>query len=80
MACCRGGERSLGGGAGLGSKKLPPLSELFCCVWPVGDVRPEKDDAAGKGGDCMLPNRSALSCGFGAAVVGGADCMPLKFL
>lgn len=78
MGCCRGGEMSFGGGAGLGSKKLPPLSELFCCAWPVGEARPEKDDAAGRGGDCILPNRSAFSCGFGAAVVGGADCMALK--
>lgn len=36
---------SLGGGAGLASKKLPPLRELFCRPWAVGEVRPE--NAAG---------------------------------
>jgi hypothetical protein len=71
---------SLGGGAGLESKKLPPLSELFCCAGPVGEARLENEDAAGKGGDCILPKRSTFSCGccFGATVAGGADCMALK--
>lgn len=60
IACCRGGEKSFGGGAGLGSKKLPPLSELFCVVWPVGDARLEKEDAVGRGGDCIPPKKSAF--------------------
>lgn len=46
----------MGGGAGLGSKKLPPLSELFCVgAGPVGEARLENDEAVGKAGDCMLP-------------------------
>lgn len=64
MVCCRGGEKSLGGGAGLLSKKLPPLRELFCAVWPVGDARFEKDDAVGMGGDCMPPKKSMFDAGF----------------
>jgi hypothetical protein len=71
IGCCRGGEKSLGGGAGLGSKKLPPLSELFwAVVEPVGDARLEKDEAVGRGGDCMPPKKSELICGFGAAACG----------
>jgi hypothetical protein len=58
IGCCRGGEKSLGGGAGLGSKKLPPLSELFCVVaGPVGEARLEKEEAVGKGGDCIPPKK-----------------------
>jgi hypothetical protein len=90
MPCFRGGEKSLGGGAGLGSKKLPPLSELFCVV-AVGEARLEKDEAVGKGGDCIPPKKFELICGFGAAacgcgcgfgadVVRGGDCMPPKLL
>ena len=68
MGCFRGGEKSFGGGAGLGSKKLPPLSELFCVVaGPVGEARLEKDDAVGRGGDCIPPKKLELICGFGAA-------------
>lgn len=85
--CCRGGEKSLGGGAGFGSKKLPPLSELFWVEWPVGEARLENDEAVGRGGDCMPPNKSAFkcdlgaaACGLGAALVGGGDCMPPKTL
>jgi hypothetical protein len=77
--CFRGGEKSLGGGAGFGSKKLPPLSELFCVVvGPVGEARLEKDEAVGSGGDCMPPKKSELICGFGAAACGlGADWVKL---
>ena len=88
MGCFLGGEKSLGGGAGLGSKKLPPLSELFCVVaGPVGEARLEKEDAVGKGGDCIPPKKLELICGFGATacglgadVVRGGDCMPPKLL
>jgi hypothetical protein len=83
--CFRGGEKSLGGGAGLGSKKLPPLRELF--AGPVGEARLEKDEALGRGGDCIPPKKLELICGFGAAVCGlgadvvrGGDCMPPKLL
>lgn len=45
----------------MASKKLPPLSELFCVVAPpVGEVIPENADAVGRGGDCMPPKKSAL--------------------
>lgn len=45
-AFCMGGEVvCFGGGAGLASKKLPPLSGLEACrVLFVGDARPEKAD------------------------------------
>ena len=43
-----GGDVGLGGGAGLASKKEPPLSEDLvaegCLVWPVGEVRPANGD------------------------------------
>jgi hypothetical protein len=68
----------------------PPLSELFCVV-AVGEARLEKDEAVGKGGDCIPPKKFELICGFGAAacgcgcgfgadVVRGGDCMPPKLL
>jgi hypothetical protein len=75
IGCFRGGEKSLGGGAGLGSKKLPPLSELFwAVVEPVGEARLENDEAVGRGGDCMPPKKSELICGFGATACGLGAC------
>lgn len=53
-----GGEVGFGGGAGLASKKLPPLRGLDgfvvegCRAWDVGEVKPEKGVGAGAAGTC----------------------------
>ena len=86
-AVCAG----LGGGAGLLSKKLPPLSaDLFsdgCLAWPVGGVNPAKGaDLTGCacGGEekdsepkasPIPPSACALDCDCIGDVVVG-DCIP----